>query len=117
MNPTRKVFVVTAYGGEWEDKWERCVGVCNSIELAKELKHQTFEEYVHHTPIPIPEFEKMLLAVDEYEEEHEDFNDDVKGIKTLFPQYAVKDIERTYEEYYAYNDFVGVHIEEINYYE
>ena len=45
MHSTSKVYVVSKCGGEYEDRWERIVGVCSSSELADLLKHKIEEQH------------------------------------------------------------------------
>lgn len=45
MHLTSKVYVVSKCGGEYEDRWERIVGVCSSSELADLLKHKIEEQH------------------------------------------------------------------------
>ena len=46
MHSTSKVYVVSKCGGEYEDRWERIVGVCSSSELADLLKHKIEEKEI-----------------------------------------------------------------------
>ena len=45
MHLTSKVYVVSKCGGEYEDRWERIVGVCSSPELADLLKYKIEEQH------------------------------------------------------------------------
>ena len=45
MHSTSKVYVVSKYGGEYEDRWEHIVGVCSSSELADLLKYKIEEQH------------------------------------------------------------------------
>ena len=40
MTPTSKVYIVSEYGDEYEDRWEQVIGVCSSYKLAEELKNK-----------------------------------------------------------------------------
>lgn len=118
MLTTTKVYIVSEYGGEYEDKWEHTIGVCSSLELAKQLKAETLAaREINKCSISEEEFRNMLDYLYDYEEEHGSIGDsEEEGLQKLFPDKNPKDIEIACRWYFSYDDFVGVSIEEANFY-
>lgn len=113
-----KKFVVSSYGGEWEDKWERVVGICPTLEVAKELEQKIIKI---HTP------KEALITREQWDEMYNDlyekcpesnFKSFIEDMCRLFPEYSKEDIELAQEIYDSdYDDFSGVLIEEIEFFE
>ena len=117
MKTTSKVYVVSEFGGEYEDKWERPVGVCSSLELAEELKTKILADREIKTNISVEEYEEMLKYLDKYEDKHGIICiEEADGIKKLFPDRNPEDIDAIDKVYFSYNDFGGVNIQEANFY-
>lgn len=117
LKTTSKVYIVSEFGGEYEDKWEHPVGVCSSLELAEELKTKILASKEIKTNISAEEYEEMLDYLYEYEDEHGAICDEeAEGIKKLFPDRNPEDIDAIDKAYFSYDDFGGVDIQEINYY-
>lgn len=114
-----KVYAVIEYGGEWEDSWEHILGVCSTSELADALKNKIEESHYKQLAISKDEWLNMYEKLVEYEEEtEEDFDCIPEGLAMLFPEYNMKDIEDATERYYSqYYDYIGVRIEEINFFD
>lgn len=114
---TSKVYIVSEFGGEYEDKWKHPVGVCSSLELAEELKNKILASREIKTNISEEEYEEMLDYLHEYEDEHGAIcEEEVEGVKKLFPDRNPEDIDAIDKVYFSYDDFGGVHIQEINFY-
>lgn len=112
-----KVYVVTEFGGEYEDSWERIIGVCKSIEKAESLKAEIEKEHNKEIAISEEEWNEMWNKVNDYEDEYDVFFDSTEeGMKTLFPKISEKDIEDAIAKYDSYDDWSGVQIKEVNYY-
>ena len=112
-----KVYLVTKYGGEFEDKWSVPVGVCSTPELAKQLKAEIIKSEEHKYNISDEEFAEMLQTLEDYEDEHNMiFKSDEEGLQKLFPDKDPNDIEIACTKFFSYDDFVGVHITELTYY-
>lgn len=114
---TSKVYIVSEFGGEYEDKWERPVGVCSSLELAEELKDKLLADREIKTNISEEEYEEMLDYLYEYEDEHGEICDEeAEGIKKLFPDRNPEDIDAIDKVYFSHDDFGGVDIQEVDFY-
>ena len=103
----------------WEDSWERILGVCPTSELADALKNKIEESHSKNISISYDEWNEMYNKLGEYEEDSgKYFADILDGLLFLFPDYKAKDIEDAVERYfYQYDDYVGVRIEEINFFD
>lgn len=114
-----KVYVVIEFGGEWEDFWENILGVCSTPELADALKNKIEESHSRNINISCDEWNEMYEKLAEYEEKTgDDFDNILDGLLFLFPEYKAKDIEEAIEKYfYQRDDYVGVRIEEINFFD
>jgi len=113
-----KVYVVSEYGGEYEDKWQHIIGVCSSRNRAEKLKDEILDKREPKTNISIDEYQEMLSYLYDYADKHDEFEYDteVDGLLQLFPDKDVKDIEEIDRIYFSYDDFTGVDIEEIDFY-
>lgn len=117
LTTTSKVYIVSEFGGEYEDKWERPVGVCSSLELAEELKDKILADREIKTNISEEEYEEMLDYLYEYEDEHGEICDEeAEGLKKLFPDRNPEDIDAIDKVYFSYDDFGGVDIQEVDFY-
>lgn len=108
-------FLVTTYGGEYEDKWESHVGVCTTRELAEELKQKIIRSHAKPTKISEDRWSEMYDAVLESDLEMDD--DFIQVMYSLFPEYSKEDIDQAYRVYESYDDFAGVSIKEIELFE
>ena len=118
LTTNSKVYIVSEYGGEYEDKWEHIIGVCSSISLAEELEAKALaaREGVKSN-ISEDELNKMLSYLYQYEEEHGEICDsEEEGLQKLFPDKDPKDIENACKQYFSYDDSTGVYIEEVDFY-
>lgn len=112
-----KVYVVVEYGGQWEDSWEHIVGVCSTSELADKLKAKVEEAHNKSCKITEEEWCSINEAIFHWEEDHEEFETIVDGVKFLFPdQYTDEDIQDAINKYDNYDDYCGVYIKETPYY-
>lgn len=117
LTTTSKVYYVYEYGGEYEDKWERAIGVCSSLELAEKLKAQAEAPHQVECSISEEEYSDMLGVLFEYEEEQgEIFEDEIEELLKLFPKYTREELEAAVRKYSSYDDYIGVNIEEIDFY-
>lgn len=117
LKTASKVYIVSEFGGEYEDKWEHPVGVCSSLELAEELKTKILAGREIKTNISAEEYEEMLDYLYEYEDEHGEICDEeAEGIKKLFPDRNPEDIDEIDKVYLSYDDFGGVDIREVDFY-
>lgn len=117
MNTLSKVYAVIEYGGEWEDSWEHILGVCSTSELADSLKNRIEESRHKEIKITADEFDRLYDKLAEYEAETGQYFESVSdGIISLSPEYDAKDIEEALQKYYFPDDYVGVRIEEINFF-
>lgn len=114
-----KVYVVIEFGGEWEDSWEHILGVCPTLELADALKNKIEESHFKDINISCDEWDKMYGKLAEYEKETGKYFEDIlDGLLFLFPDRKAEDIEDAMEKYfYQEDDYVGVRIEEINFFD
>ncbi len=112
-----KVYIVSEYGGEYEDKWEHAIGVCPSLELAEQLKTETLAAREIKCNISEEELGEMLDRLYEYEDKHEPLGEsEEEGLQKLFPDKDPKDIEIACKKFFSYDDFGGVDIREVNFY-
>lgn len=117
MTPTSKVYIVSEYGDEYEDRWEQVIGVCSSYKLAEELKNKYLASKEVKTNISEEEYGKMLDYLYDYEDEHGAIcESEAEGVKKLFPNYNPKDIDAIDEKYFSYEEFRGVDIKEADFY-
>lgn len=117
LKTTSKVYIVSEYGGEYEDKWEHAIGVCSSLELAEQLKAETLAARETKCAISEEELQEMLNYLDDYEEEHGLICDsEEEGLKKLFPDKDPNDIEIACSKYFSYDDFAGIDIQEVGFY-
>lgn len=117
MTPTSKVYIVSEYGDEYEDRWEQVIGVCSSYKLAEELKNKYLASKEVKTNISEEEYGKMLGYLCDYEAEHGAIcESEAEGVKKLFPNYNPKDIDAINEKYFSYEEFRGVDIKEADFY-
>ena len=87
-----KVYIVSEYGDEYEDRWEQVIGVCSSYKLAEELKNKYLASKEVKTNISEEEYGKMLDYLCDYEAEHGAIcESEAEGVKKLFPNYNPKD--------------------------
>lgn len=119
MKYPSKVYAVIEFGGEYEDFWEHILGVCLTPELADTLKNSIEESRSRNINISYDEWNEMYDKLAEYEEKtDDDFDSILDGLIFLFPEYEPKDIEEAIEKYfYQKDDYVGVRIEEINFFD
>lgn len=108
-----KLFLVTAYGGDWTGKWECPIAACSSLEVAKELESRVNSNHAKSANIPEDEWESIFrTVVSKYTKV--DSTDFVDKACWLFPEYSKEDIAQAYKEYeMSEDDFTGVLIEEI----
>lgn len=114
-----KVYVVIEYGGEWEDSWEHILGVCSTPELADALKNKIEESHSKSINISCENWNEMYEKLIEYEEEAGKYFENIlDGLLFLFPDYKAEDIEDAVQRYYYQeDDYVGVRIEEIDFFD
>ena len=113
------MFRVFSYGGEFDWSWETTEGVCETYEIAEQLKQQVLHHYTDCN-ISEKEYDELINAVFNYEEEHDEQlpDDEVEAILYLFPdKYSKEDLERAYLKYNIYVDFRGVDIAEVKFYD
>ena len=112
-----KVYVVEEFGGQYEDSWSHIVGVCTSSELADKLKAKIEESHNKSCKITEEEWHNIMQTIDDWEEDHLEFDTIINGVKFLFPdQYTDKDIQEALDKYGGYDDYCGVFIQEVPYY-
>lgn len=117
LKTTSKVYIVSEYGGEYEDKWEHAIGVCSSLELAEQLKAEALAAREIKCNISEEEFSEMLDYLYSYEEEHGSICDsEEEGLQKLFPDKDPEDIEIACARCFSYDDFTGVDIQEVDFY-
>lgn len=113
-----KAYAVIEYGGMWEDSWERILGVCLTSELADAFKNKIEESHSKNISISYDEWNEMYNKLTEYEDDSEKYFEGIlDGLLFLFPDYKEKDIEDAVEKYFYQYDYVGVRIEEINFFD
>ena len=86
LKTVSKVYIVSEYGGEYEDRWEHAIGVCSSLKLAQELKAEALASREIKCNISEDELGEMLDHLYEYEDEHEPIcESEEEGLQKLFP--------------------------------
>lgn len=117
----KQVYVVTEYGGEWEDRWTRVIGVCATKERAEQLQEESRKKNSLNNPIP--EFEELYDKYCNWWEQKrckEDSNyfdtNYIDGIAKMFPQYSKEELEQADKAYFSL-DYIDTTIETINFYE
>jgi hypothetical protein len=118
----RKVYIVSEFGGEYENRWEHAIVVCNTKEKAKELQKEIEDEYNEHGVISNDLYDKLLDKLWDYNEKRGVNPDDaeeteVEDLYKLFPEYSIKDLQKANRRYYDWRDWHGVDIEEVDFYE
>lgn len=95
-----KCYRVYSYGGEWEDKWEKTVGITMTIEEAHDLIKQQEKIHFSSNKITLDQYESMLESLYEYEDEHgEVYEDTVNTLCKLFPEYTEDDIQNAVDTF------------------
>lgn len=111
-------FLVTTYGGEWEDFWEVPVGVCSTLEVAEELKRKIEESHTKSANIQEDKWIDMYDTTLKTYVKVDGDSDFVDKIHSLFPEYSREDIDQAYETYeLSTDDFSGVSIQAIELFE
>ena len=72
------MFRVFSYGGEFDWSWETTEGVCETYEIAEQLKQQVFHHYTDCN-ISEKEYDELINAVFNYEEDGEPVRGRNKG--------------------------------------
>lgn len=117
LKSNSKVYLVTEYGGEYEDKWEHTIGVCSSLDLAQELKAEVEESHRIECSIPEEKYFEMCDYLYEYEEEHGEIcEEEIEGLLKLFPEYSEEELRKADRKYCSYDDYSGVDIQELDLY-
>lgn len=111
MKAIKEVYVVSEYGGEYEDKWEHVVGVFSTEDLAKEYVKECKK---NKGLIPREIYKKLLLELDEKVDDPECEHSEAYWINQLHPEYSIEQIEKTDYSYYYGDSYYW--IEKINYY-
>ena len=119
----KKVYVVSEYGGEYEDSWEQVLCVCSSKAKAEEIKRVVEDKHNVHGVISKKLYNKLLYDMwAYYEKEGIDYGidrrDEIKELYTFTKgQYSIEELEKGNEAYYDWEDWLGVRIQEVSYYE
>lgn len=109
-----KCYIVTEWGGEYEDYWQSVVGVCSTLHLAEILKEKIESQHFKTIKISQEKYDEMFEKFWEVFED-EDI-DELEGMHKLYPEYSIEEIEEAYNRYMDYSDWGGVEIKEINFY-
>lgn len=119
----KKCYIVTEYGGEWEDKWESILGVYMSKESAEKAKLENEKSHSYTSPYSNEYFDTLMEEVDNYEFEH-DFNFDSyrDGVLQIHPELArqpgfLENLDVWEHNYYEFHDYFGTSISEHDLYE
>jgi hypothetical protein len=116
----RKCYVVTEYGGEYEDKWETIIGIYLSKESAEKAK-QFSENSRKYSGVYTDDFlDKLEEEVENYEQEHDRFFDSIEeGVLYLHPEYSKDEnllhdlqMRRNYFMDYEFTDIAEYELEE-----
>lgn len=108
----KKCYVVTEYGGEYEDKGESIIGIYLSKESAEKAK-QFSENSRKYSGVYTDDFlDKLEEEVENYEEEQDRFFDSIEeGVLYLHPEYSKDEnllhdlqIRRDYFREYSFTD-------------
>lgn len=116
----RKVYVVSEFGGEYDYKWDHIVAVCNDKIEAERLKRQIEDEHNDNGVIDNRLYDKLLIEMYNYYEDkggEYDYETEIEDLHKLFPEYSIKDLEKANARYYDWQDWHGVSIEEVDFYE
>lgn len=112
-----KAYIVTEYGGQYEDAWHHVIGVCSTLELAEQIRAQIKEPHdPSNCAISRDDWESMTVRLWDAEDEGYEYDDDISAIKELFPQYSIEDIKKAQQLYDDDSDWCGVMIQEVNFY-
>lgn len=119
----KKCYIVTEYGGEWEDKWESILGVYMSKESAEKAKLENEKSHSYTSPYSDEYFDTLMEEVDNYEFEH-DFNFDSyrDGVLQIHPELAeqpgfLENLDVWEHNYCGFPDYFGTSISEHDLYE
>lgn len=117
LQTNSKVYSVYEWGGSYEDRWERTIGVCSTLELAEELKSKVEDSHKIECSISEEKFAEMYNRLYEYEEETNTISEnEIETLYKLFPEYSKEELEKAETIFLNYDDFGGVNIEETDFY-
>lgn len=95
-----KVYIVTEYGGEYEDKWEFIYAVCTTKELAEQKKAELEYKYSLKDLPTEDEWDNISSNVYDYIEEHEDSEMSFNEIcLMLYPDLTDETVNRCIDVY------------------
>lgn len=109
-----KIYIVTEYGGEWEDAYELPVVACKSKELAEKAKIK-LESARNDCKISSEKWDKMYAELEEVECEGDIYPTIEDGMLDLFPEYTLEDIKQAMYLYDTYDNYIGIQIKEVSY--
>lgn len=119
LKATSKVYVVSEFGGEYEDRWEHAIGACSTLELARELQETSRKKHALNPPIPFDVYDELLdkLAIHEMENSLDFGEDYIEELSKMFPKYSKEDLELTDKLWLSIDDYIDTRITEIDYYD
>lgn len=108
-----KVYIVTEYGGSYEDKWESIYAVCTTRELAEQKKAELEYRY-SSKDLPLEEeWDNISADAYNYAEEHEDTEMSfIEICLMLYPDLTYETIDRCLDVYDNYIDYSFCSIKE-----
>lgn len=116
MKPSKELWLVSEYGGQYEDKWEHALGVFPTEELAKEFV-RWHNEIRTKDLIPPETYDKLVEELDKIEDFDEYYeHPDSYWINKFHPEYSVEIIEMSEQRYANFYEDSHYWIEKINYY-
>lgn len=106
-----KCYIVTSYGGRWEDSWTSNLCVFLDKEKAQKYKQEYDSISEEDLKISIEEYEKLEDELDEWVSS----KDITRLIHSTHPEYSLEELEKTGDfRYRMLFDWVGTMIEEVD---
>ena len=116
MELSKEVWVVSEYGGEYEDKWEHVIGVFPTESLAKEFVEWHKGDKIKNI-IPPEKYRELLEELDKIADIDEYYEyDDNYWINKLHPEYSIEVLDKSEFYYSNYYTSFNYWIEKIPYY-
>ena len=82
-------YIVSEYGGEYEDRWDSIIRVYLSLESAKKAKMENEDSYKYSGVFTEDFLDKLIYEMDDYEYEHDTYFKSLEeGVLFLHPEYA-----------------------------
>lgn len=119
MEHTQKAYIVTEYGGYYDDSWTNTIAVCLNKETAKKIVKENEDRHNRSTIITENEWIDMCDKVFDYEQENNmTFCSTIEGLIKLFgtDKYSEEEYRIAEYKYDKCDDYCYTDIQEVAFY-